>query len=128
MDTRYSTTLLKVNFSDRADNTKTNINFKICPRCYDSGIDDEEGQANQACITCEVKECAHSAASNALMECKTCQYGQLILLNTNKFQLIALCNNSRCSHAFRLGDNVKYFKLLDMDEKLNYRKLKVDHF
>jgi DNA topoisomerase-3 len=107
------------------DKTKSNIYYKICPRCYDSGIDDEEGQANQACITCEVKECPHSATSNYLMECKTCNYGQLTLMATSKAQYFAVCNNYKCSQGYKVGDNIKSVKLLEFDDKLKYHKLKV---
>ena len=59
------------------------------------------------------------------MECKTCNYGQLILMATSKVQYVALCNNFRCSQAFKIGDNIKAVKILEFDEKLKYHKLKV---
>ena len=72
-----------------------------------------------------MKECAHSAVSNCLMDCKVCNYGQVIIMMNSKYQCIALCNNFKCSQGYKLGDNVKSIKILELDEKLNYHKLRV---
>lgn len=80
---------------------------------------------NQACISCEIKECTHSAARNFLMDCKVCNYGQLILMPTSKSQYVALCNNFKCSQAYNIGDDIKSVEVLDFDVEKGYHKLKV---
>jgi DNA topoisomerase-3 len=109
----------------REDVKKDNVHFKICPKCYDSKIDDEEGTTNQACFTCEVKECAHSAATNFLMDCKECNSGQMVILSKSNQDQLAVCNNRKCQTAIKIGEKVKNIKVLEFDEKLQYHKLKV---
>jgi len=59
------------------------------------------------------------------MECKVCNYGQLILMPTSKSQYVALCNNFKCSQAYNIGDDIKSVDVLDFDAEKGYHKLKV---
>ena len=66
----------------------------MCPKCYNSGKDEEPGVA---CYQCVSRECEWSAVNNNLGHCSMCEVG-LLVLDPPQSNLYSLSCNECVNH------------------------------